>query len=1698
MKTAIALLVSILFTATVKGQTFTDITQSSGLPNSNTWFLEYIDYNNDDFPDVILRDPATSLFSIWKNNGNLTFTDVTVITGFEVGASYDQSFHIADFNKDGWQDILYYDLDMYRLVFLRNENGVFSDQSVNYNLPMDFLPETINTHGFSTAVADFDRDGFLDLAFSKNDAATHKVTIYCLFNSGTAFSSPSELFRNEVSEHKYLLQAIDYDLDGDEDLLTLDSDFSIYWSGQYYNHPIRMFDNSGGNFTEVVIPGLSTGNQDDFAVIWDYNNDGFPDFTCGTPDFVANEPSLAKTFKNNAGSSYTDVTSEIQVNQGGGKYILFNSMIDLDLDGDQDYIGQGYVFLNNVGGSFTFSSSLSNSIGGYNTRINPADLDNDGDFDLIALADPGITTVYENEDTDKNYLKINLLGSTSPLEGQGSYIKVKTGSNSQYRHFYSNQMNVGPFSSSANDIIIGLGAYTSVDSVIVYWPSGEVSELANVPANQSLTINEPEDVPANQNYSLSFNGSSFITIPDSPTLNPSSQLTLEVWIKTDQNHFNAGIAGKWNSTPTTGEQFVLQIASANNLNFHVKNGSVQDMVTVFSINDNNWHHIAGVFSGDSLFVYKDGMLIQAKAYSGVIPSFDQPFEIGRYARGFAGSQNYFIGLIDDVRLWNRALSPAEINSHMYLDLSGSESGLLAYWDFNEGSGSVVVDKTSNHNDGTNYGAVYSSDTPIIHNTSSIHFDGIDDYIEIPHNPSFNFSQFTIEAWFKWKALKQPPFIISKDDGNFEIHLNSDKWVRFQPTAGSQIDGNINSIDTMIWTHIACVFNPINNTGKTYINGIETGYQQQTGLNLPIAPNSSPISIGRRTFNSNPDLFFNGNLDEIRIWDYALTQSEIRENMNQSLTGSETGLVAYWNFNEKTGSTVFDKSPNGNNGTIYGATYSTDSPLLEDSVEQPIWSLKISGSINSYADIENLAGVSDNASNTFDASFDTPEPPANPGNYISVYFPHPEWNNVLGNNFTNDIRSNSDLSDGVSRWFFEVQSNVMNQDVTLNFQNDRIPAGYGRYLTDLQTNQRVDLSIQNTFNYTNSSESPRRFMLVIGDSTSPALSILAPKNGTIWQSGKTKTINWSVSDGTGIDSVKVYYSGDGTAFNLISSTGDQTSFDWTVASHTLNHLNKIKVVAIDSVGNQKAITAPFFTISGDSLATTVSAGWNLLSLPLEPKDSSKSKIIGDDFSSGPYYLWEYSGQNGYQEPQFLHLGSGFWLGALSTRTVDVSGSVFEADSIIQQLTPGYNLIGNQFVKELSKSNLFILANGIEYSFDSAVENNMIGSVLYGFDGTTYQESDTLKLFKGYWILALTDQLSLVQKVRGRSVPLAKRLAKTSEIHETDWMVDIAISSTGKTHQPVTFGTNHGATENFDNVFDNPLPPKSPAVDYVDSWFELSGSYPEIIGNRFKRDITDNLSLSWTLNVETNQSGSYTLSWNPEPALSDPYLVSLSLKNMNNDEIIDMLAETEYGTEITGSVTFSIIGVSNSATVPVELVSFTGENSGTTTILSWQTKSEINNSGWEVERKSANSRWEKLGFVSGKGTTSESNTYSYSTMAISRSSIYRLKQIDMDGKYSYSKSIELGGMKIAEFKLFQNFPNPFNPTTVISFTLPKAEKVELKVMDMLGRVVKTLINNELRNEGLHQITFDASTLSNGVYFYQVTAGRFKESKKMLLMK
>ena len=239
---------------------------------------------------------------------------------------------------------------------------------------------------------------------------------------------------------------------------------------------------------------------------------------------------------------------------------------------------------------------------------------------------------------------------------------------------------------------------------------------------------------------------------------------------------------------------------------------------------------------------------------------------------------------------------------------------------------------------------------------------------------------------------------------------------------------------------------------------------------------------------------------------------------------------------------------------------------------------------------------------------------------------------------------------------------------------------------------------------------------------------------------------------------------------------------------------------------------------------------------------------------------------------------------------------------------------------------------------------------------------------------------------------------------------------------------------------------------------------------------------------------------------------------------IVSEKKYQTALAPTIgellSFTTVGASGSSlfdagySPTTELKYLTYHLINNDVILNWETEKEFFNYGFEVERLqnfkiakfqdwekngSQSPNWEKVGFVRGNGYSNSMNEYFFVDKSVSSGKyFYRLKQIDTYGRSRYSKEVEvvINRMPI-EFSLDQNYPNPFNPTTTIEFTIPLENIVQIKVFNILGMEIATLLN-EHKQAGKHTVEFDAHNLAGGIYFYKVVSGNNLEIKKMILLR
>ena len=316
----------------------------------------------------------------------------------------------------------------------------------------------------------------------------------------------------------------------------------------------------------------------------------------------------------------------------------------------------------------------------------------------------------------------------------------------------------------------------------------------------------------------------------------------------------------------------------------------------------------------------------------------------------------------------------------------------------------------------------------------------------------------------------------------------------------------------------------------------------------------------------------------------------------------------------------------------------------------------------------------------------------------------------------------------------------------------------------------------------------------------------------------------------------------------------------------------------------------------------------------------------------------------------------------------------------------------------------------------------------------------------------------------------------------------------------FGLDSLGTDGIDIIFGESDVPPFPPVGAFESRFFL----PE---NNFSGSLGSYLDIRYATFPFTGQK-EFRLAYQP----GFGSVINISW-NLPHNQATGLLQDIVTGTLInvpmadSGMYTVTNPGVFNRLKmfinfvniIPVELTSFSASVAGSSVQLNWSTATELNNNGFEVQRKTDITDWQTLAFINGSGTTTVPQSYSYVDNSVSPNTkyYYRLRQNDFDGSFSFSDVIEIEISSLKDYTLEQNYPNPFNPSTNISFTLPKSSYTKLTIYNQTGEVVTQLVNQQLE-AGSYIYNWNAEGKSSGIYFYELQADGYIQTKKMSLLK
>ncbi len=478
------------------------------------------------------------------------------------------------------------------------------------------------------------------------------------------------------------------------------------------------------------------------------------------------------------------------------------------------------------------------------------------------------------------------------------------------------------------------GAYSVVVSNIV-------GSVISLPAT---LIVKPTQTGSNQVLSLDGNGA-YVMVPDQDDLDLSTNFTLEAWINASSvtAETQGIIAKRQSDVGGTYRLGLIYDSPSIGVNDQVWPQPGQNIVmgSPNGITQGTWHHICATYDGVLIRFYVDGDLKATTAASIKLPKSNMPLFLGK--EGLVGDERYFFGLLDEARIWNKARAQEEIKRDMTHRLAGTEPNLVAYWNFDDGT---AKDLTGHGHNGTFMGNAKVVPTElsvpllspvIIQRTLTL--NGTGDYVTIPSASDLQPSnQVTIEAWIYPIANSNNPnaYFISKGaDSNldssrtYELTWTPDNRAYFSLFTGQSTWSLLGApVAESQWTHVALTYDGSNGLFALYTNGVmaaSTGKDVTGQFSLKgqlLRQTGAPLIFGC-SFNGAavPGTFATGQMDEVRIWNRALSGQEILLNMGRKLSGNETNLVAYWNFDNGTAN---DSTGNSHNGTL--ASYTVISPV----------------------------------------------------------------------------------------------------------------------------------------------------------------------------------------------------------------------------------------------------------------------------------------------------------------------------------------------------------------------------------------------------------------------------------------------------------------------------------------------------------------------------------------------------------------------------------------------------------------------------------------------------------------------------------------------------------------------------------------------------------------------------------------------------
>ncbi len=1318
---------------------------------------------------------------------------------------------------------------------------------------------------------------------------------------------------------------------------------------------------------------------------------------------------------------------------------------------------------------------------------------------------------------------------------------------------------------------------------------------------------------AQTNYALDFDGSNDYVSASSLTY--TNNLTMEAWVNWDGQSGSPGIIYNGNSG-NSGYGIMLYSGATPSQSITILCGGVAYVTSSTELPTDEWHHIAAVRESGTWKLYFDGV---DKSISNSAASPNSPsgsFTIGSVTAG----TDPFNGKIDEVRFWSSARSQYDIISTMQLHLDGSETNLEANWRLNDGSGTTATDLVGSYNGTLNnmtnddwVTSAISFQAIATRTNKALDFDGTNDYVSTGYLPLAN-SSFTIEFWARQDAasLNNYRMIVSQGTGatNQGLHIGfrSDNKFTFA-FYGNDLDVTTATTDTD-WHHWACSYDASGNSRKIYQDGKLVASDNPTSD----FTGGDKLQIGYNAFSGNN--FWDGQIDEVRVWGDERTHAEILSTMNLYLDGSENNLLANWKLDDGSGYTADDLK------TVYDGTLQnmTDDDWVISTIpfgngeshwEQSIlapgnWTtftntgVKIKFTTLPEDEIVSVTKISGSPNivptdldDVFDSQYWIINRSSNEPIEGDVELSFAEDLLASDNTYPERICLYTRTENSYSNWSFEKNANYVEatndyatfnaQSISQQYFNGRISPLEIVSKTPVDGEQDILLNSNFVLNFYRNVYAGSGNIILKKSSDNSIVETITASSCSI--SNAEVTINPS----NDLEVSTLYYIEiENTAFRDANSNyfaGYSSNDDWdfstfddfqpTSVSPANNSTDINKDTDLELNFNRDVVAGSgniyIKKYSDDSIIETIPASnftFNGIIAKITPSNNyelnTKYYITIDNNAFKDTYYNYFAGYSSkddwcFATPENLQISTSepqnneninndenlkIWFNrnvsagtgkisiyrcsdddlfeSLLATECSISGHevIINPTNDLDENTDYYVLIENTAFNDIynsdfegfyAKDDWVFHSNSLVYLTSKAPTNgdynNAHGDLYLHFNSDVSADVGSIIIKKysdGTTVETITANSC---SISGTDVVINP--TNDFEIESTYYVI---IENTAFKDGSNNYFPGYSSKDDWNFTILPPLElvslsPENGKQDVPVNWWglELTFNRAMNIGSPWILVTTDYLS---GCRLCKNSLGPY----NAGACSVEGNKVTITTYDYPGDWL-----NINFYLNIPSGSFYDNYGNSNSSIgwqfktgtpTPVELTNFNAELINSQVQLNWTTATEVNNYGFQVERKKGkveSETWEEVGFVEGHGNSNSPKDYSYvdsnpingTSTPLSNQLSYRLKQIDIDGGFEYSDIVEVEIELPTEYKLAQNYPNPFNPSTVINYSIPKAGLVKLNIYNALGEVVAELVNENLE-AGFYQQSFNATNLSSGIYFYTITVNEFREVKKMNFVK